>query len=524
MDQRMTRRRLIAHAGGVLATIGLTAGCRQAEPSAPAAVVAASATTGPAQARQRATLVYGNTTAILNTDPYPGNNPSNQFRGQLFNSLVNLDATLQPVPELAERWEFSDDGQRLTLKLRPGVKFHSGRSLTAEDAKWNLEYAQDPKSKVQAGADLAGIRVTARDAYTLELGLPGPLPHIFMLLLNVVVIDPESNLVQSAGGTGPFKLDGLRPGDEMRLIRHDAYWRGGDRPYLDALTIRAMPDANSLVAALESGYVGVAFPVPSNEVKRLAAGSTTTAVDFPGAGNHCYLASTADAPLTDRRVRQALGLALDRRRYAEAIMFGLAEPNSIVFPRSSPVWEASLDTGEFNVARARQVLADAGLPNGFEVAIQGSRGGIPELFRFNQVFQSDLASVGIRARIEEVEENQRVAMIDEGHFSGLLNHAYGSANLDPARLFSLFPFRPDKNSSRFQSEEYGRLVHAGAVEQDWAKRLAVYRDITALLREEAFVLPVATPRVAYLLRKTVEGLAVTPGVPSAPYFEGVSVA
>jgi peptide/nickel transport system substrate-binding protein len=466
--------------------------------------------------------VYGNTTAVLNTDPYPGNNPSNQFRGQLFNTLVNLDAKLQPVPELAESWSFENDRLTLTLSLRRGVKFHSGRSFTADDAKWNLEYAQDPKSKVQAGADLAGIRVTTPDAYTVELGLPGPLPHIFMLLLNVVVIDPESNLAQRAGGTGPFKLDSLNPGDQMQLVRHDSYWRGG-RPYLDALTIRTMPDASSLVVALESGYVDVAFPVPSNEVRRLAAGSTTRTAIFPGAGNHCYLASTAEAPLTDRRVRQALALALDRQRYADAIMFGLAEPNSIVFPRSSPVWDAGLDTGEFNIGQARQLLSDAGLRNGFEMTIQGSRGGIPELFRFNQVYQSDLAGLGITAHIREVEENERVALVDEGRFSGLLDHAYASANLDPARLFSLFPFRPDNNSSRFQSEEYVRLVRAGALETDWDTRLAIYRDITALLRDEAFVLPVATPQVAYALQKTVEGLTVTPGLPSAPYFEGVSI-
>jgi peptide/nickel transport system substrate-binding protein len=477
----------------------------------------------PVEAKKGGTLVYGNTTQLLNTDPYPNNNPSNQFRGQLFNTLVNLDAKLQPVPELAESWRFSDDRLTLTVTLRQGVKFHSGRQFTAEEAKWNLDYTQDPRSKAQAGSELKGVQVTARDTYTLELKLPGPLPHIFSLLLNTVIIDPRSNLDQSAGGTGPFKLDSLRPGDEMRLVRHTQYWRA-DRPYLDALTIKAMPDASSLLAALESGSVGVAFPVPTNEVKRLQAGATTSAAVFPGAGNHCYLASAVDAPLTDRRVRQALGFSLDRRRYAETIMSGLADVNSSVFPKASPIWDAALDAGELNLERARQLLADAGYANGFDVKIHGSRGGIPPLFPFNQIFQADLARIGISAHIEEVEENQRVAMVTEARFPGLLGHAYGNADLDPARLFALFPFRPENNSSRFHAPEYTRLVNAGRTEPDWDKRVAIYRDISRFLRDEAFILPVATPHVVYGLRTGVRGLTVTRGQPAAPYFEGVWLA
>jgi peptide/nickel transport system substrate-binding protein len=520
---RISRRRLITHLGRTLAVVGLGAGCAERTPATSGAAALTPATTVPAQAKRRGTLVYGNTTAVLNTDPYPNNNPSNQFRGQLFNTLVNLDAKRQPVPELADSWMLSDDRLMLTLKLRQGVKFHSGRPFTAEDAKWNLEYAQDPRSKAQAGSELKGVQVIARDAYTLELKLTGPLPHIFTLLLNIVIVDPQSNLAQSAGGTGPFRLDGLKPGDEMRLVRHAEYWRT-DRPYLDTVTIKAMPDASSLLAALESGRVGIAFPVPSNEVKRLQTGSTTTAAVFPGAGNHCYLASAVDPPTTDKRVRQAVGLCIDRKRYAETILFGLAEPNSIVFPKTSPVWDASLDTGEFNLDRARQALADAGQPNGFEVKIHGSRGGLPGLFQFNQILQADLAKIGIMARIDEVEENQRVAMVTEGTFSGLLDHAYGNADLDPARLFSLFPFRTESNSSRFRSEEYSRLVDAARREPDWDKRVTLYRDITRLLSDEAFILPVATPQVAYGLRKAVHGLTVTPGGPSAPYFEGVWLA
>jgi len=344
-----------------------------------------------------------------------------------------------------------------------------------------------------------------------------------MLLLNAVIVDPESDLTLAAGGTGPFKLEGLKPGDVMRLVRNESYWRDV-RTNVDAVTIRAMPDAASLVAALESGTVNIAFPVPSNEVQRLQTGATTSTEVLQGAGNHCYLVSAADPPLNDRLVRQALGLALDRQRYARSIMFGLAEPNSLVFPRSSPVWDADLNTGEFNLARARELLTRAGLPGGFEVTVQGSRGGIPPLSQFNEVLQADLSKIGVVAHIGEVEENQRVTMVDEGRFSGLLGHAYASANLDPARLFSLFPFRPVNNSSRFHDEEYSRLVDAGRKELDWSKRVAVYREITRLLRDEAFILPVATPQVVYAVQKTVHGLTATPGVPSAPYFEGVWLA
>jgi peptide/nickel transport system substrate-binding protein len=215
------------------------------------------------------TLVIGQTASIPSTDPFPSGPALNTFKWAMFNPLVTLDKNLQPLPCLAEAWTFSDDRQRLTFKLRQGVKFHSGRPLTADAVKWNLERAQDPKNQSAVGGELNGVQARAADNSTLELTLPDPsFPQIFSLLAAILIADPQSDITQNAAGTGAFKLKALDPGNTMRLVRNPNYWRS-DRPLLDEVTFNTFGDPQAAVAALEAGTASI-IPCPANEFQRLS--------------------------------------------------------------------------------------------------------------------------------------------------------------------------------------------------------------------------------------------------------------
>jgi peptide/nickel transport system substrate-binding protein len=304
------------------------------------------------------------------------------FRRAMFNSLVSLDSKALPVPELAESWILSGDRLTLTLKLRQSVTFHSARPFTAEDAKWNLEHVQDPKTGAQSGPALSGVRAQVADASTLELKLPDVLPQIFSLLGDVLIIDPQSDISTNAGGTGPFKLDSFTPANEMHLVRNTRYWRS-DRPFLDSVTIRSVPDLNTGLVALESGAIHLA-QCPESAVQRLKAGSQTTATVLPGAGNYCFNLNVTNPNLSDRRVRQAIDPALNRMRFASTLLYGVTDPTYIMWPRTSPSWDATLDMGEFNLEQARMLLSEAGYSSGFDMKIQTSSGQ-PVLNTFAQV-------------------------------------------------------------------------------------------------------------------------------------------
>jgi peptide/nickel transport system substrate-binding protein len=460
----------------------------------------------PTQVVTGGALVMAQPYGIATTRPYPS--PQYSFGwGGLFNPLVSLDAKSQPVACLAESWSVAVDRRSVTLKLRPGVTFHSGRPFTVGDAIWNIEYVKDPKNAAAVGGELTNVNARALDASTLQLDLPDVMPHIFSLLAGVLMIDPQSDIVAHAEGTGPFKLDSLNAGVEIRLVRNERYWRP-DRPFLDSLTVRNIPDLASTAIALESGAAHI-VRCANNDVQRLNSSDQTTVKVLGGSGSYDFAFNCAEPPFSDKRVRQAFNLSLDRKRFAEKVMQGLTRPTYIIWMKESPAWDAADDIGEYNLGKARQLLADAGHPNGFETKIQANP-SLPELLEFDQIVQADLATVGINVTLEELDATLAGTLFTQAKFPAIVNHAYAYGDQDPAMEFTAFALRPEGNASRFSSDEYVRLTDAARREADPAKRVDLYHVIARFVRDEAFLIPVANTVYPWALRANVHGLTRQP--------------
>ncbi len=518
MSTGISRRQMIIQLTSAFTGMTLAAACRSGGSEISTDQSRLTAVARPVVTRKGGSLVVGQTAIIPSTDPFPSGPALNAFKWAMFNPIVSLDANSQPIPYLAESWAWSDDRLKLTFKLRQGVKFHSGRPLTAEAVKWNIEHAQDPKSQSAVGGELTSVQARAVDGSTLELTLPDDsYPHIFSLLTNILIADPQSDLTQSAAGTGAFRLDGLDPGNEMRLVRNQNYWRS-DRPYLDSVTIKTVPDPQAAVVALEAGAANIVWCAAS-DLQRLKEGPDTTGAVLKASGSFEFLVSTVDEPFTDKRVRQAIDLALDRRRFADTLMYGLTDPTYILWLKNSPAWDASIDAGEFNLDKARQRLVDAGYANGFETTIQ-TNSAYPELARFAEIVQADLVKIGVKLNIQPMEAVQANAAVTQANFSALITHEYGYGDQDPAMQFTAFVFRPSGNASRFQSDQYGQMVDAARREPDWNRRLALYRQIAVFLKDAAFVLPIANGIYPFGLRSNVKGLARQP-LAGAPILEDI---
>src|ERR1051326_1871940 len=207
----LSRRSALTILAAVAATAGLNAACGSR-------ITPVTAT--PTALKRDSNLIYGVVQPIASIAAYPFSAPGVSFRRTLWDTLISLDPQRRPVPELAESWTVAADGRTLTLKLRDGVVFHSGRAFAADDAVWNIEYLQDPKTQANAGEAFKGIRATALNKTTLRLDVPEPVPQLFSLLAGAPLLDSQSDLARSPGGTGPFKLDAFEPGNELRLIRH----------------------------------------------------------------------------------------------------------------------------------------------------------------------------------------------------------------------------------------------------------------------------------------------------------------
>ena len=182
----------------------------------------------------------------------------------LYDTLTRYDQNLKPLPGLAERWVVAPDGQSVTLTLRKGVKFHSGKDLVAADVVKNFEKAADKDRGINMFPAVTNVaEVTAPDPGTVLIKFKKVSPEVFDLLQAMAIIEPAAmdSLKNRGSGTGPFKFVEWVPGDHTTLERNPAYW-GQGAPWVDRVVFKVFSDSDAMVAALQSGICDLIIAVP----------------------------------------------------------------------------------------------------------------------------------------------------------------------------------------------------------------------------------------------------------------------
>jgi peptide/nickel transport system substrate-binding protein len=490
----------------------------------PTAAQAAKPTSAPAATKAGGRLTYAHVGGFLNFDGHRfaiGNYP---FFNLLYNSLVVVDKDLKPQPELAESWQFSDDNRTLTLKLRTGVKFHNGREFTSEDVKANLERIKDPKTAAHAGP-LAEIvdAIETPDSHTAVLRLNRVAPNVFDLLDLVYIIAPESvpDIAQKGIGTGPFKLQEWKPQDQSLFVKNTDYFKAG-LPLLNEVNVRVMADGAGMVVFLESGAADVIERFPPQEAARLKGASGIRVDQVWGGSVLDTLINTRQPPFDNKAVRQAMAHAVNRDRAINVSLAGIGEPWCLPFPRNSLAYHADVAARcKFDLEESRRLLQQAGVGSGFEFELLASTSTFPDSVSRAQLYQADLAQLGIRAQIRDVEaadyrertwgDNYQVAI-----------HAFGRANRDPDTLFRVArAWWPKNNFAGYESPEYTRLVNESGSTLDPEKRRALYKELATLIVDEAFMITVSPANWLFGSRQQVQGLAYN--VEGLPVYEQVSL-
>ena len=490
-------------------------------------LVLAAPTPAQAQADGGGTLNFGHLGDFQYFDPYLLPLADWPMFHQIYNVLARYVGTLEPQPELAESWEFSDDGLTLTFNLRPGVKFHNGRDFVADDVKFSLEYAQDPETG-------ANIRTLARavesvevvDDLTVSFHFTEPTPAAFDLVDLLFIVNRETieEIDSNPVGTGPFRFAEWAPGDFARFERFEEYWKD-DLPYLNEVIVRAIPDAATMIANLEGGTLDLIAAPPASEFERLEAAEGAKVVSgFPGGLVWDLSLNTGREPFDNKLVRQALQYALDRQRIVDVVFFNVSDPWLQPQSDKSPLYDPDLEGYyTFDLDRARSLLEEAGYADGFEFTVLTATTN-PDGARLLQVYQADLAQLGITLNIDEVEPAQYRPRAIGLDFDGAI-FTYGRASKDPASLFGttgVWRPGPDPiNLSNFSSEEYQRLVAEGQRELDAARRQEIYQELNRYQLEQSFIL-VITPVVRWwAMKDTVEGFASS--LDSMPILEQVRI-
>ena len=490
-------------------------GAAPAQPTAAAAAqptavakAAPPATQAPAVAKTGGILRLVQSSDVSPREPHLSLGANAPIALSVWDTLIRYDKNLQPQPVLAERWEWSADARTLTLKLRQGVKFHSGRDLTSEDIEFNVTRIREPAvgSQMRGSATLVK-RIERPDPHTIGLGFDEPYRAIFDMLDTMAIVDRETVGDLASGkviGTGPFRWREWTPNEKVILERNPDYWQRGT-PLLERVETTIIGDVQALAVQFEAGQQDLAFRISAQDFTRLRQDATFQAGIMESGSGYLYVAADVTRPPLDKKeVRRAINHAINRERFVQTAMSGIGRPTTLPWPTFSPAYDAALDGGvRFDLERARASLAEAGVGPGLELPITFNTQRTATNGKLVEILQADLAQIGIKLSVQSLENTVFQRTLNEGKFDGLFTHGHGFSNRTPAALFvQAFPFRK-QNASNFSSPEYTRLIDAMQSEADEAKLRALYADMNRLLLDEAFIMDVATDPSHYVARSTV---------------------
>lgn len=442
----------------------------------------------------------------------------------LFNGLVRLDPKLNPTPDLALSWRFTNP-TTLELKLRPNVVFHDGQTFTADDVVYTYTTLLDEKFGAPRRALYTPIRsVTAVDPLTVRFTLAQPYAPLLQYLDMGIV--PRQAATRSAAefgnnpvGTGPFKLTRWQKGNRIEVAANERYFRG--RPKLGGLSIRIIPDNNVRLVALESGDLQfIHSPVPPQELERLER-EDRLEVRKTSALGYTYLnLNTRDPILQDRRVRQALAYLTDRETIAEAIYFGMDTPGESFLIPGSFSYTGQVTLFPYNLERANQLLTQAGWvaktpggireKNGQPLRLELVTNVDPNRQQVLEFLQGEWRKAGVEARVRVYDFAAMLADLVAGKYQVSL---VGWLLLtDPDRAAYLqFRTNGASNYGKYSNPEIDRLLDRARAETNRAQRKVLYTQIAQRITADAPYIFVAYQGYVVVNDKRLDGFVVHPG-------------
>jgi ABC-type transport system substrate-binding protein len=464
----------------------------------------------------------------------------------LMNRLVDFDANDgKVVPSLAESWEISADGLTYTFKLRSGVKFHHTeyftptRDMTAEDVVFSFQRMLDPANPwhkiAQSGFPHAQSmqlpalikNIEAPDAHTVRFTLDHPdstfLATLSMGFASIYSAEYTAQLLKAGTpeklnsqpiGTGPFVFKRFQRDAVVRYAANTDYFDG--KPGVDALVFAITPDANVRLQKIRQNECQIALSPKPLDVQAASTDPKLTVVKNAAFMTAFVAINSQHPPLDNPEVRQAINLAFDKDVYLKAVFEGSAVAANGIYPPNTWSYAKDLPGYAHDPAKARELLAKAGLKDGFKTTIWTRPSGSllnPNPSLGAQLLQDDLAKVGITAEIKVIEWGELIRRAKAGEHD-LLFMGWAGDNGDPDNFltpqFSCAAVTSGTNFARYCDKGLDKLISDGKASGDQAQRSALYLKAQAQIQQQALWLPLAHPTAAALTRKDVQGYQVSP--------------
>jgi oligopeptide transport system substrate-binding protein len=465
---------------------------------------------------------------------------SAQFIFEVYSGLVALNKDLKVVPDLAEKWDVSNNGLTYTFHLRPDAKFHDGRPVTAQDVKYSLERAADPKTRSTVSPlylgdivgfydkytgkskELTGVKVI--DNSTVQIDITRPVAYFLAELTypTSFVVDKfnveggDQPWYLKPNGTGPFKLTEWNQGQGITLEKNPDYY-GEIKPTLDRVEFTA---GGSAMTRYENGDLD-ATPVGLSDIERVSDTSNPLNKELsvnPQLSTGFLVFNTRKPPFDDPKVRLAFAKSIDTSKLADVVYKKMVAPATGVLPQSFPGFNPGLKAIGYDPEGAKKLIAESKYSSGLPDIVWSTVGGggaagsdtqaMAEMLKENlgvniSIEQSDWATYlsqinGTNVDFQMFDIGWNADYVDPHDFVGLLFASKINGETNP------------QNWSGYDNPEVNKLIDSASVEPNLEKRIQAYQQAEEMILKDAPVLPLTYSREYWLTKPYVKGVFYPP--------------
>ena len=453
-------------------------------------------------------LVVGQIAEPQSLDPHAVT-AVNDFRilVNIYDGLVRYqDGTLNVEPSLAESWNISDDGTQYTFDLREGVEFHDGTPFNAEAVVFNFErmlnedhpyHDTGPFPLAFYFGQVAGVE--ALSEYRVRFTLSEPFaPFLSNLAYPTgLIISPSAvrehgeDVGRHPSGTGAYQFEEWESNSRVVVSRNNDYWDGA--PDLEAIVFRPITDANTRVAEMLSGGIDMMVEVPPDNVATFASDDSFNVYEQAGPHLWFLILNLKEEPMNDKRVRQAVNYAIDKKSLVEDVLQGTATvATGPTPPAFGWAYNEDLEPYPYDPAKARELIQAAGA-EGAEVTFYVTEGGSGMLdpISMGTAIQADLAAVGLDVKIETYEWNTFLGRVNPGleGKADMAEMAWMTNDPDTLPFLALrteaWPENGGFNSGYYSNERVDELLDQARTSTDQAERARLYKEMQKIVYEDA---------------------------------------
>lgn len=446
-----------------------------------------------------------------------GDIPSMSVASNIFDTLTTRDADNKLVGGIATEWK-AVDPKTWRFTIRQGVKFHNGEPCDAAAVAFSINRLVNPatKSPIVELRYVQSAKVVDANTVDFIMKAPDPIIPEKVSLFGGVVVPPkylaekgDDGFAANPVGTGPFKFQSRQQDNQVVLVANPDYW--GTKTEVKKLTIKIMPNAASAVAAMHSGEVDIVTGLTPDALDQLGDNAGGSVRQVPGVREYYVAMNTlTPGPLTNKDVRIALNHAVDVPTLINSVMHGAAERTATLLPQQAFGYDPSIPAFDYDPAKAKQMLAAAGYPNGFSIQLSASTLDQDIV----QAVAGQLSKVGVKCDLHVVDANQFKSLLVSGdpHAMGPMYFSGNTGWTLDGESFLQSTIRSDRRQSLWHNAQADALVDKEEQSLSPDDRKQAFKQLQQMMIDEAPYIYLYHTRNSYAIRDGIDWTMPTSGV------------